>query len=188
MNRNKTILPAVILLCLVTLLGCNDNETVSVDPSEKLCNSGSGFGARIEGTPEPVEMCVPDALVSTTFGATGPDRYDITAQYRTPDGIDILIEISFLRQPLTPLDLSVNGNRAASFGDPGAVWFHYRESKRDYTYLSVAVTGDFRLSINDSGIAAAWFMNITLELEDEFGSRAGTRTISEGFISVIPIE
>ena len=189
MRHRAPLLPIAIVLCLFAAIGCTQTDGDTVDPESKLCNSGSGFGARIDGAPEPVEMCVSDANAVTTFGDMAPDRYYIAADFTAEDGRTISVEISFVLQPLTPASLQLRTNIDAAFLDPTSVWFQYREYKdSEFDYQSVGVLGDFRVSVNDDMVAAAWFGNMTIDLEDIDGNDVGSRTISEGFVSVLPDE
>jgi len=188
MTKKSLPLFPVLFLCVVFAFGCNDNGTVSVDPGEKLCNSGSGFGARLSGlAADPIDVCVVDDQVTTSLDRAGADRYYVSAAFSTPDGVDIIVDLSFVRQPATPTDLIINGNQAAAFSDPGAVWIQYSENKPgDYAYTSIIAQGDFRVSLNDDGIVVAWFSNVSLGLQDAAGNDAGSRVFTEGFLSVLP--
>jgi hypothetical protein len=172
------------------LSGCSDDET-TVDPGERLCKGMSGFAARISGTPEPIEMCVPDEntiVIYTPPGGGNPaGKYEITSSYTSGD---LTIEISTLlyAHSKTPQLLNVTGDRGQAEFDPDGFWFHYREIKDgDYDFSSTVVSGTATVTFNDPTVVVVTFTNLEISLTDTATSStdAGSRRISEGYINAL---
>jgi hypothetical protein len=181
----------VLLLCGVcfwsfSFLGCGNDDANGVNPEDKLCRGQSGFGARIAGGTESIEMCVPDQATLAYYVPIGDEaRYEIRASFTT-GGLTIEILVHFYVQPTYPMTLSLTANAAQADSDPGSVWFYYEETKDgDYDYVGVSVTGVFTVTFNDPSIAVASFSGLEIQLEDNStGDPAGVRTISEGYVNV----
>ena len=180
----------IVTLCAlalgsVGLSGCSDDSS-RVD-GNKLCRGESGFGARIEGTPSTIDMCVSDAATLVELIPVGIDesRYLITAEF-VSDSLTIQCQVGFFLQPAYPVTLSLTADRGLAESDPGSAWFYYQETKLGtYDVVSSAVTGTFSVVFNDSSIAVATFSSMLVELEDvSTGDPAGSRTVSEGYVSV----
>ena len=174
----------VPLAVLVLTVGCSGSDPT--DAGEKLCREGAGVAAQISGTPDPIEMCVPNDQTTTTYEAREPTRYEISATFQT-DSLTILLEVSFLTHTSLPQSLFVSGTPAALCVDPANACIYYREVKTDtYDFASTTVTGLFTLTFADENIAVATFHDLLIDLEDPSGTPAGTRLISEGFVNVTP--
>jgi hypothetical protein len=175
-------LAAAALLCLIGLTaGCSEDP---VEPVDKLCRTGAGLGARILGTPDPVDMCVPNDQTTTLFGDVVPGRYELSAVF-TVDSITIEINVTF--QSRTDLPKVLVFTIDPNLPGPDDVWFFYRETKPGvYDYTSASVAGGFTLTFSDPTVAVATFNSLQIDLEDAGGTPTGTRVISEGFLSVTP--
>ena len=181
-TRRPLRLAAAALLCLSGLTGGCSEDTV--EPVDKLCRTGAGLGARISGTPNPVDMCVPNDQATTLFGDVVPDRYELHATF-TVDSITIEIDVSFQSRSDLPRVLVLTTD--SNLPGPDDVWFFYRETKPGvYDYTSASVAGGFTLTFSDPTVAVATFSSLQIDLEDAGGTPTGTRVISEGFISVTP--
>lgn len=188
---SRSVATALALLCGVCLAGiglagCGDDSD-GVNPEDQLCRGEAGFGARIAGGAEPVEMCVPDQATFAYYIPIGGGqaRYEIAANFTT-GGVTIEILVHFYVQPTYPMTLTLTANAAQADSDPGSVWFYYQETKEGgYDYVGVSVTGVFTVTFNDDSIAVAYFSGLEIVLEDNStGDPAGVRTISEGFVNV----
>jgi hypothetical protein len=183
----KLFFTFVTAVAVVLTSGCGSDSDV-VDPSGKLCGGRSGFAARISGTEEPIDMCVPDDETLTTIVPGAGDvlpRYVSTAAL-TLDSLQIEIEISFFVLPATPVTLQPTSNRAFAESDPGSVLFVYRESKPgDYDFETGTVSGTFTLTLVDESIAVASFSDLDIQLADVAdGSSTVTRAISQGYLLI----
>jgi hypothetical protein len=131
-------------------------------------------------------MCVSNENTLTSYipGAQG-DRYNSISSIEI-DGTIIEIEIAFYVQPSVPASLFGTSNRAQAESDPGSLLFVYREMKPgEYEYESVAVTGIFTVTFSDASVAVVTFGGLEIDLDDvSTGSPAGSRVISEGYLSV----
>ncbi|MDH3216070.1 MAG: hypothetical protein OEN01_07235 [Candidatus Krumholzibacteria bacterium] len=165
--------------------GCGDDRS-QVDP-DKLCRSGAGVGARIRGTPEPLDMCVSNNQTQTSFAPAPTYRYDVAAT-TVSDSVEITIGISFQVHAMQPQQLNITSDISEAFSDPDGAWFFYREVKTGmYDYATTNVTGVFTLAISDQNVAAGTFTELRIDLEDvSDGTPAGSRIISEGFFNVTP--
>lgn len=173
----------LFLFVIMAPAGCGD-DPVDGAP-DKLCREGAGFGARIAGSPRSLDMCVSNDVTSTRFGDTTPGRYDVAAS-TTADSVTIEIQVSFFAQRQLPASLVFTSN--PGLGNFDRVWLSYREFKPGaYDYASTIVTGEFTLTFSDASIAVATFRSVRILLADaSTGAEAGSRVISEGFISVTP--
>ena len=174
------------LLAVVAVFGgCSEDEAIT-DPN-KLCAFGAGVAARISGTTEPIELCVPNDETTVTYVDPPDDRYSLTAT-GVSDSIEFTIEISFRLQNNQIRNLRITSDATDAFANPGAVWFSYREVKPGvYDYSTRSASGDFRLTVSDRNVATGTFSNLAIELEHTTsGIAAGSRMISEGFFSVTP--
>ena len=188
MHRHlKQILLHVVVFSAVWALGCGDSSDPT-DPADKLCRGESGFAAQITGTPAPVEMCVSDENTFTTYiPSSGGDKYNSIATYEI-DGLIIEVEMSFFVQDQTPVTLIGTSNRAQAESDPGSLLFVYHESKPGtYDYESVTANGVFTVAFSDMSVAVVTFGGLKVDLEDvSTNDPAGSRAISEGYLSVTP--
>jgi len=181
----KQILLHLVVVSCVFVLGCSDDDD-GVNPEDRLCGGKSGFAALISGDAKPVEMCVSDQTTIANYYTDGDNaHYDIRATF-TSDSLTIEIQLSFFVQESPPTTLTPNTNESQAKSDPGAVWFFYHESKLGtYDYVASSVTGAFTVTYNDPSIAVATFSSLQLELDDtSSGDPAGSRDISEGYVSV----
>jgi hypothetical protein len=173
-------------LLLLTLVGGCSDEGAITDP-DKLCARGAGVAARIAGTPQPVDVCVPNDQTSTTYAAPPANRYDLAAT-TTEGGVQFSIDISFQVHRNQPQELNITSEAPRAFSDPDGAWFFYREVQPGvYDYSASSVTGVFTLTISDESVAVGTFTDVQIELEDTAdGTPVGSRLISEGFFSVTP--
>jgi len=181
-SRTGAVLALLILL--VTVNGCSEDTTTS---PENLCaREGVGVAAKISGTPVPIDLCVANDSMSTTFTAAPDNRYELTAT-AVSDGIQITVEISFYLQANQPQELMITSDATAAAGDETKALFLYREIKTgDYDYSARSVTGVFQLSVGDQNVASGTFSNLQIELDDTVGGTpSGSRTMS-GFFAVTP--
>jgi hypothetical protein len=163
--------------------GCSSDDNPT--DADKLCRGESGVGARISGTPSPVDICVPDDQTSTSYGQSEPGRYDLFSSFTT-DGVTFEIEMSFLARSNLPAVLSATEDQGVALANPDLVWFFYTESKpNEYEYTSKTVIGSVTLTFSDETVAAGTFDGLAIELQ-QGGNDAGSRVISEGFFSVVP--
>lgn len=181
MISSRIRLYTILAVVVFATAGCSEEQLVDPD---KLCATGAGVAARISGTPDPLEMCVPDDEATATYLAPPDDRYLISAT-TMDNGIEIKIEIGFFLQPVQPQSLVVTSDSSQASADPSAAWFSYREVNPGvYEYSTQSITGNFRLNVTDDHIATGTFTNLEIELEDATGVSAGSRMIAEGFFSV----
>lgn len=183
----KQILLQTLVFSTVLTLGCGNGDDTTA-PGDRLCRGESGFAAQISGTPEPVEMCVSNENTITVYipQAQG-DRYSSIATYEI-GGLTLEVEMGFFVQNQTPATLFGTSNRAQAETDPGSILFIYREiSPGNYTYESVTCSGAFTVTFNDASVAVVTFGDVEVELEDmATNNPAGSRTMSEGYLSVTP--
>ncbi len=183
----KQILLQTLVFSTVLALGCGNGDDPT-DPADRLCRGESGFAAQISGTPEPVEMCVSNENTVTVYiPQGGGDRYSSIATYEI-GGMIYEVEMGFFVQNQTPATLFGTSNRALAESDPGSILFIYREiNPGNYSYESVACSGAFTVTFNDPSVAVVTFGTVELDLEDlATSSAAGSRAISEGYLSVTP--
>jgi hypothetical protein len=179
------ILLHLIVLSTVFALGCSDDSN-GVNPEDRLCGGKSGFAASIVGGATPVDMCVSDQATFADYYTDGENaHYDIRATF-TSDSLTIEIQLSFFVQQTVPATLAPNTNETQAKSNPGEVWFFYRERKLNtYDYVASSVTGAFTVTYNDPSVAVATFSGLHLDLDDtSSGDPAGSRDISEGYVSV----
>ena len=173
-----------LLASLITVTSCSED---AVTNPENLCaREDVGVAAQISGTPDPIDLCVANDSMSTTFTAGPDNRYELTAT-GVSDGIQITIEISFYLQSNQPQELMITSDASSALGDDTKALFLYREIKTgDYDYSTSSVTGTFRLTVGDQNVASGTFSNLQIELDDTVGGTpAGSRTVS-GFFAVTP--
>jgi len=181
----KQILLHLVVVSCVFVLGCSDDDD-GVNPEDRLCRGESGFAALISGGAKPVEMCVSDQATVANYYTDGDNaHYDIRATFAS-DSLTIEIQLSFFVQESPPTTLTPNTNESQAKSNPGEVWFFYHETKLDtYDYVASAVSGFFTVTFNDPSVAVATFSGLQLELDDtSSGDPAGSRDISEGYVSV----
>jgi hypothetical protein len=178
----------VCAVCLSSfgLSGCG-NDSKGVNPEDRLCRNEHGFAARITGLAQPLDMCVSDQATIAEYVPVGTDevKYEITAVFISGD-LTIEVLVSFFAQPTNPTSLTLTANPSQANSDPGAVWFYYHETKDGvYDYIPSTATGTFLLTFNGPTVATATFSGVEIQLEDaSSGNPAGTRMISEGYLSV----
>lgn len=173
---------AIVVAAVLVASGCGGDDSQTVDPSQRLCQGEAGVGARIGGAPAPMDFCAPNNAVSAELGALQPGRYDVIASF-TEGGLTVELEISFYAESGLPKVLNFTPD--PSLGNPGDVWLFYRESQPQQPDLSsLSVSGIFTLTFADASVVAATFNSVTIQLETDTGQRAGTRTISEGFLNL----
>lgn len=186
-KRNLTVPRYLITVaCLFVLLvgaGCSSEDIV--DPN-KLCKEGAGIAARIDGTSETVDMCVPNDQTTATYDTAPAAHYEISAAY-TSGPLTIAIATEFFVHPPGPVKLTPTSDIALARADPGFVYFSYQETQGVQEYSSIDVAGSFTLTFSDASIAVASFSDLTITLEDTAspGAAVATRKISEGFVSVL---
>ncbi len=181
----KNILLAAVVVSCVLVLGCSDDSD-GVNPEDRLCRGESGLAALITGGAKEVEMCVSDQATVADYYTDGDNaHYDIRATFAS-DSLTIEIQLSFFVQQTVPATLAPNTNEIQAKSNPGEVWFFYRERKLNtYDYVASSVTGAFIVTYNDPSVAVATFSGLHLDLDDaSSGDPAGSRDISEGYVSV----
>jgi hypothetical protein len=172
------------VLTLLLSVACSDDEK-PLDPEENLCAGESGVGARLTGRAAPVDICVPDNVVVTSF--TEQNRYDVTARVTGSDRTVFEIQMRFPHKTNFPSQLNLTGNFSHAEGDPDGVWFSYKEfpPEGDAVESSAVTGGTFTLSFSDTEVAAGTFQGIVLDIQIEgTNDPAGSRTIPEGFFSI----
>jgi hypothetical protein len=182
-----------LIVCLLTIAlwtACSEQSPVDGKASGP-CPGESGFGARLAGQAEArdqVDICVHDDSVLTVFNSFG--RYDVTARMTGDDGTIYEFQMMFPHRS-SARALHLTGNLAEALADPDGAWFYYRDTPDgDSGVESVAVTaGTFHLGYSDTKVVAGMFSHVELELETVNSDRgAGTRTIVEGFFSILTDE
>jgi len=187
----RRVLACVALACAVCFgsggfYGCHDH-TSGVDENKLCREQTTGFGARIVGLPETLDMCVSDdsTVVDYIHLPSGDTKYLIAADFEN-DSLSIQIQIGFFLQGTYPVDLRMTADRDSADADPGMAWFYYREAKLGaYDYVDSTVTGNFNLAFNDTMFVVGSFAGVGLTLDGIPGVRlAAVRGISEGYVSV----
>jgi hypothetical protein len=179
------ILLDLLVVSTVLVAGCSD-DSGTVNAKDRLCGGQSGFAARITGMSPAVDMCVSDQATIADFVADpGGDKYHITAIF-TSDSLTVEVQFSFFVQPSFPTSLTLTTNQAQADSDPGSAWIFYRETKLDtYDYVASSASGSLTVTFNDPSVVVATFSGMGLELDDSSsGDPAGSRTVSEGYVSV----
>lgn len=139
----------------------------------------------MSGSEDEVDVCVPDDSVLTVFTYDG--WYDVTAHWIGPDGSQYEFRTLFPHHS-SPRPLNVTGDLASARADPSGAWFFYRETPAggDAVESFRVASGAFQLGYSDTKVVAGAFTNIRLEMElGDTGEPAGTRTILEGFFSLL---
>lgn len=174
---------AACLFVLLASAGCGSEDIVDPD---KLCKEGAGIAARIDATPGTIDMCVSNDETAAIYNVTPAAHYEISAAF-TSGPLSIIITTEFFVHPPGPVPLTLTPDITLAQSDPGLVYFSYRETQPGQEYASMDVTGTFTLTFSDASIAVASFSDLTITLEDTAspGTAAATRTISEGFVSVL---
>jgi hypothetical protein len=178
----RPVFLAVIAAAAVALAACSKDDPT--DAGEPLCGGETGVGLRVEGRAEPLEVCVNDRAVEALL--TSQDRYDVSAQMNTDDGI-YQLRMVFARRPDFPVSLRLVSSINEVTGDPGAVYVYYEELPDGGTPIEsgLVLGGKFRLSFSDDKVAAGTLQNISFEMNDVVdGDPAGQRKIVEGFFSI----
>jgi len=174
---------ACVLAALIAL-GCGKEED-PVNPSNRLCQGEAGFGARVVGRAEPVDVCLDDADVTTLYTVV-PGRYYVTAR-STQGGTTFELQMTF-NESGTQASLTPTGVPSDVDTQPDAVWIYYAEIPAQGSAIeSDAVTGGvFTLGFGDDTAVAGQFSSITLDMIDRATSlKVGERIISEGFFSLL---
>lgn len=167
----------------VCIAACGDNP--SNGEADGPCPGESGFGARIEGSEGPVDVCVTDDSVTTVFTERG--WYDVTARVTESEGTIYEFSLLFPHHN-TARKLNLTGDLAEATGDANGVWFHLAEIPPTGQALeSSAITaGTFRLGYSDTEVVAGWFEDVVLEMSvSGLDSVVDTRRVPEGFLSVL---
>jgi hypothetical protein len=178
---------AVGLAVALAVAGCGGD-----DPAEGVadgpCPGESGFGARIPGADEPLDLCVPDDSVWTIFTHDG--WYDVTVNTTAPDGTAYEFRMMFPHHTNSP-KLNVTGNLAEARADQYGAWFYYREIAAGGGPVESfnVQSGSFRLGFSDGKVVAGQFERIELGLQDAGTEEPlGTQTVLEGFFSLLTDE
>jgi hypothetical protein len=183
MVRYRQLPLLVACLCLpLTAVFCADEPE---NPATGPCPGESGFGARVSGSDDEVDVCVPDDSVLTVFTYDG--WYDVTANWIGPDGSEYEFRTLFPHHS-NPRPLNVTDNLAEARADPSGAWFFYRETPPEGDALESVdvVSGAFQLGYSDTKVVAGAFSSIRLEMKlSDTDEPAGTRTIMEGFFSIL---
>ena len=170
-------------LVAVCVAACGNNPSNEV--ADGPCPGESGFGARIEGSEGPIDVCVTDDSVTTVFTERG--WYDVTARMTESEGTVYEFYLLFPHHA-TARKLNLTGNLAEAIGDANGAWFHFVEIPPGGPALeSTAVTaGTFRLGYSDTEVVAGSFEDIVLEMSvSGLDSVAGARRLPLGFLSVL---
>jgi hypothetical protein len=178
-------LVATTALLLAAMLPAACGENSPEDPVDGPCPGESGFGARVEGADNPVDVCVADDSVLTVFTYQG--WYDVTARKTTSDGTLYEFSMMFPHHP-TSRKLNVTGDLAQARADMNGAWFHLAVTPPDGpAAASVAVVaGTFRLGYSDTEAVAGMFENLKLEMAlADGGESAGVQQVPEGFFSIL---
>jgi hypothetical protein len=186
----------LLIVCLLTIAlwtACSEKSPVD-NKASGPCPGESGFGARLAGQAgqavagDQVDICVPDDSVRTVFNSLG--RYDVTARMTGDDGTIYEFQMVFPHRS-SARALNLTGNFAEALADPDGAWFYYRDTPDgDSGVESIAViAGTFHLGYSDTKVVAGMFSHVELEVETVNSDRgAGTRTIVEGFFSILTDE
>ena len=188
-------LPLLIVCLLIIALWTACSEKSPVDNvASGPCPGESGFGARLAGQAglaeagDQVDICVHDDSVRTVFNSFG--RYDVTARMTGDDGTVYEFQMMFPHRS-SARALNLTGNLAEALADSEGAWFYFRDTPEgDSGVESVAViAGTFHLGYSDTKVVAGMFSHVELEMETVNSDRgAGTRTIVEGFFSILTDE
>ena len=172
--------------CFLLALGpaCGTNGPPLL-PALGPCPGESGFGARLAGAEHAVDVCVPDDSVTTVFTFTG--WYDVSVTHTGDDGTVYEFNMMFPHHD-SSRKLHVTGNLADARADANGAWLKYIESPANGPAIeSVAVYGGtFRLGYSDTDVVAGLLEDIVMEMRfSDSGDTADTRTLSEGFFSIL---
>jgi hypothetical protein len=176
---------AALLVAASAFVSCSDSED-PVNPGDRLCGGEAGIGLSITGRAQPVEFCLDDDDVTTTY-STGESRYDIIARLTVANDI-FEVQMVFRHDPTPPASLNITGDLAAAAGDPNSVWIYYQEIPNSGQAIeSVAATGGrFTLGVNDDSVVTGTLEGVVLTMENvSDGQPAGTRVFDEGFFSLL---
>jgi hypothetical protein len=154
-------------------------------PTSGPCPGESGFGARLSGAESDVDVCVPDDSVMTVFTFTG--WYDVSVRHTGDDGTVYQFNMMFPHHD-SSRKLNVTGNLADARADANGAWLNYIEQPPDGPAIESATVsgGTFRLGYSDTEVVAGLLAGIVMDMQfSDSGDAAGTRTLSEGFFSIL---
>ena len=170
------------LLALAPACGTNGPPLL---PTKGPCPGESGFGARLAGAENDVDVCVPDDSVMTIFTFTG--WYDVSVVHTGDDGTVYEFNLMFPHHD-SSRKLIVTGNLADARADANGAWLKDLEHPANGPAIeSAAVSGGtFHLGYSDTEVVAGLLADIVMDMRfSESGDAAGTRTLSEGFFSIL---
>jgi hypothetical protein len=172
------------VLILILAAGCSSEDIVDPD---KLCRQGAALAARVDGGAMALDVCVSQDATDARYETLPNDHYEVTGTV-TQGGVTFTLWVNFAVYPPAswPVTLTPTTDVDVASNDPNFVYFYVRETDAGQDLRSMDVTGNFTLSFSDASIAVAAFSNMTVTMEDAAspGTSVGTRTISEGFVSV----
>jgi len=183
---SEKLKPAVLALTSLLIVACGSQDEI-VNPEDRLCGGGSGFGLSVLGRAEPVEVCVADEDVSTFF-SSGSGRYEITARMTGADGTLFDVQLSFAHHPNFPIGLNLTTSLAAATTDPLGVWLFYQEIPQQGPGVEsgTILSGIFTLSISGGDVVTGTLSGITMEMVHRLNQEVvGTREMPEGFFSLL---
>jgi hypothetical protein len=180
---HRAALASAALLLLFPACG-KDNPS---DPGAALCGGDSGFGARVIGRADPVDVCVADDKVTTFL--TIEDNYSVHAAM-TAGGVTFDFELLFHHRDDFPVAMTLHDDIGAALADEFGVYILYQETPAQGEALeSYQVTGGtFNLGFtqSDRSVVTAEMNNVTLRMRTT-GSNPedrGTRSIEKGFLTL----
>jgi hypothetical protein len=180
-NASHLLLAAALVLALGA---CGDDDN-PVNPADRVCGAESGFGARMQGTANPVDVCVSNDKASVVF--TAENRYLITAIMSKGDVI-YQFDFEVPHRDDTPVVLTLYSDRGVAAVDPSGVWLRYQEAPDGETAVeSFEITGGtFTLSFSATDVMTATFSDVTMRIQTQEGTPQdrGTRGIEKGFMSL----
>jgi len=178
---------AVLASAALVLLGPACGKDNPSDPAAALCGGNSGFGARVIGRADPVDVCVSDDKATTLL--TVDDNYSVHA-VMTAGGVTFDFELLFHHRDDAPVVMTLHDDLGAALADEFGVYIHYQETPTQGEALeSYQVTGGtFTLGFTtgDRSVVTATMSNVTLRMRTT-GSNPedrGTRSIEKGFLSL----
>jgi len=188
MKKRSLIAPLLLRAALAGALvgapACGKNNPV--DTGTPLCGGSSGFGARVVGRSEPVDICVSDRDASVVI--TTGDHYSVNVTKVTSEAtFDFYVVFPVIGQE-APEILTFHDDLGAALVDPLGVYLYYQETpKQGDPIESVQITdGTFTLSFSAGDILTATMNGVTMKMKTTGSSPqdAGTRTIEKGFMSL----
>jgi hypothetical protein len=186
MSRSRAFV-RLAFLATIFPAACAEDPSLNQDALGP-CPGEAGFGARVAVAEGPVDVCAPDDSVATVFTLDG--WYDATARATDENGTVYEFRMVFPHRP-SARALNITGNLAEARADPDGAWFSYRELPQAGGGVeSVLVrSGSFRLGYSDTEVVAGLFEGVELEMVSlDSGEAAGSRTIVEGFFSILTDE